>query len=126
MARITRRAVPQLAPTTKLEDLGLSSIDRVELMSALEDRYQVELDESGFAAATTVADLERMLHAAAVPQADDVARSPSTGLSGGPVEGDPATSGESLASSRDSDPRRPPRWPCRWARTFVYYAFAYP
>ena len=42
-----------------LEDLGLSSIDRVELMSALEDRFQVDLDEAQFAAATTVSEIEK-------------------------------------------------------------------
>ena len=43
-------------------DLNLSSLDRVELLGALEDRYQVDLSETGFAAVKTVGDLERMLH----------------------------------------------------------------
>jgi long-chain acyl-CoA synthetase len=42
-------------------DLGLDSLARVELLSAIEDRYQVDVDESAFTAATTVADLERLL-----------------------------------------------------------------
>ena len=42
-------------------DLGLSSLDRVELLSALEDRYQVDLNETRFASLNTVGDLERML-----------------------------------------------------------------
>jgi long-chain acyl-CoA synthetase len=42
-------------------DLGLSSLDRVELMGALEDRYQVDLSEARFGAVQTVGDLERML-----------------------------------------------------------------
>jgi len=42
-------------------DLGLSSLDRVELISALEDRYHVDLGETSFGAARTVGDLERML-----------------------------------------------------------------
>ncbi len=42
-------------------DLGLSSLDRVELISALEDRYQVDLSEIRFSAARTVGDIERML-----------------------------------------------------------------
>jgi long-chain acyl-CoA synthetase len=41
--------------------LGLSSLDRVELISALEDRYQVDLSETRFSAARTVRDVERML-----------------------------------------------------------------
>jgi len=40
----------------------LSSLDRVELLGALEDRYQVDLSETGFAAVKTVSDLERVLH----------------------------------------------------------------
>ncbi len=42
-------------------DLGLSSLDRVELISALEDRYQVDLSETNFSAARTVGDVEKML-----------------------------------------------------------------
>lgn len=42
-------------------DLKLDSLGRVELLSALEDRYQVQLDEAAITASTTVADLEKML-----------------------------------------------------------------
>jgi len=46
----------------KLEkELRLTSLDRVELMSALEERFQVELNETSFAEAKTVADVERLL-----------------------------------------------------------------
>ena len=41
--------------------LQLSSIERVELMSALEDRYQVDLSEASFTQADTVASLEKLL-----------------------------------------------------------------
>ena len=37
-------------------------MDRVELMSALEDRYQIDLNEANFAKVSTVGDLERLLH----------------------------------------------------------------
>ena len=36
-------------------------MDRVELMSALEDRYQVDLNDANFTKVSTVADLERLL-----------------------------------------------------------------
>ena len=50
IARITGRNIGALAPDAKLEgDLNLNSMDRVELMSALEDRYQVDLKEANFA-----------------------------------------------------------------------------
>ena len=62
LGRVTGRVPPALSPDAKLEtDLNLSSIDRVELLSALEDRYQIELSESRFTAATTVGELEQML-----------------------------------------------------------------
>jgi long-chain acyl-CoA synthetase len=43
------------------DDLNLSSLDRVELMSAIENRYQVELSDREFSQASTVADLEELL-----------------------------------------------------------------
>jgi long-chain acyl-CoA synthetase len=42
-------------------ELNLSSLDRVELMSALEERFQTELNETAFAEAKTVADIEHLL-----------------------------------------------------------------
>ena len=59
-----------LPESTNLDsDLGLSSLDRVELMSAIEDRYQVDLSETRFSAVKTVGDLERMLRGEAAPGA---------------------------------------------------------
>ena len=42
-------------------DLKLDSLGRVELLSALEDQYQIELDEAAITEATTVADVERIV-----------------------------------------------------------------
>jgi long-chain acyl-CoA synthetase len=42
-------------------DLKLDSLGRVELLSALEDRYQMELDEAAFTAATTLGEIEQMV-----------------------------------------------------------------
>ncbi|MGA2745155.1 MAG: AMP-binding protein, partial [Candidatus Sulfotelmatobacter sp.] len=62
IARVTGRAVGALREDASLDsDLGLSSLDRVELFSTLEDRYQVDLSETRFSAVRTVGDLERML-----------------------------------------------------------------
>jgi long-chain acyl-CoA synthetase len=70
IARISGRAAPALRPDATLDaDLGLSSLDRVELMSALEDRYQVDLSETRFSAVRTVGDLERMLRGEGAPPA---------------------------------------------------------
>jgi long-chain acyl-CoA synthetase len=49
-----------ITPQTTIDELGLSSLERVELMMALEESLQVTVDESKFAAATTVADLEEL------------------------------------------------------------------
>jgi long-chain acyl-CoA synthetase len=46
--------------TTTIGELGLSSLERVELMMALEEALQVTVDESKFAAASTVSDLEAL------------------------------------------------------------------
>ena len=70
ISRITRRPAGKLDENARLDsDLNLSSLDRVELMSALEDRYQVNLSESRFSAATTVGDLESILKAGTSPRA---------------------------------------------------------
>jgi long-chain acyl-CoA synthetase len=62
IARIKSRAAGELRPDANLEaDLNLSSLDRVELLGALEDHYQLDLSETRFAAVKTVSDLERML-----------------------------------------------------------------
>jgi long-chain acyl-CoA synthetase len=65
LTKITGRSVQNmqnLTPEANLESgLGLSSLDRVELLSALEDRYQIDLSETKFADATTVGDLEKLL-----------------------------------------------------------------
>jgi len=46
---------------TTLEELGLSSLERVELMIALEDRFQTRLDEGRFSEAASVSDLKQLV-----------------------------------------------------------------
>ncbi|MGO9087344.1 MAG: AMP-binding protein [Candidatus Sulfotelmatobacter sp.] len=70
IARVRGRPVSGLRENASLDsDLGLSSLDRVELLSAVEDRYQVDLSEARFSAVRTVGDLERMLRGEAPPGA---------------------------------------------------------
>jgi long-chain acyl-CoA synthetase len=57
-----KRVANASADATLDSDLGLSSLDRVELISALEDRYQVDLSETRFSTARTVGDIEKILH----------------------------------------------------------------
>lgn len=54
--------IRQISPTASGESLNtLSSLDRAELLSALEQRYGVELNETAFAEARTIADVHRLL-----------------------------------------------------------------
>ncbi len=64
-----------IAPTTTIEELGLTSLDRVELMVALEDAFQTRVDESAFASAHDLGQLRALMeHSAAsdVPPAEPV------------------------------------------------------
>ena len=70
-SRDTTRSVPSVVsrfapgrtvtPATTIDELGLSSLERVELMLALEETFQVTVDEGSFAAARTVGDLETLV-----------------------------------------------------------------
>jgi len=58
LARVAGGAPVQPGSAAQLQ---LSSIERVELLSALEDRYQVDLSETEFSSAESVAALEHLL-----------------------------------------------------------------
>jgi long-chain acyl-CoA synthetase len=78
------------------QELNLSSLDRVELLSALEEKFHVELNETAFANARTVADVQRALQEPAARR------------------------------SEYTYPRWTQREPVRWLRLAVYYAVAWP
>ena len=62
ISQITGRRVTGASQSANLEkDLQLSSLDRVELMSALEERYQVDLSDAQFSEVATVEQLEKLL-----------------------------------------------------------------
>jgi len=66
ITRITGRRVDSAGKDANLEtDLHLSSLDKVELLSALEERHQVDLNDTHFQDVATVAQLEKLL--ASVP-----------------------------------------------------------
>jgi long-chain acyl-CoA synthetase len=50
--------------STTLDELGLSSLERVELMVAIEDRFQTRLDEGRFSEAANVEDLKELIEGA--------------------------------------------------------------
>lgn len=77
------RRPEELKGSQKLsEELGLSSIDRIELLSSLEERYGIELSESAMASAATVGDLETWVHREA-----EIPRAPAGGREGNPLGG---------------------------------------
>jgi long-chain acyl-CoA synthetase len=62
IARISKDVSATLDPSAKLgADLKLDSLGRVELLSALEDRYQLEIDEATFTDATTLGEVEKII-----------------------------------------------------------------
>jgi long-chain acyl-CoA synthetase len=62
IARYAGRA--DLTPQTTLEELGLSSLERVELMVALEDAFETRIDEGAFSEARDVAQLRQLVERA--------------------------------------------------------------
>ena len=67
-----------ISGVTTLEELGLSSLERVELMVALEDRFQTRIDEGRFSEAANVGDLKKLLEEpAAVEQVEEPVDFPS-------------------------------------------------
>ena len=67
IAKFAGRAV---APGATLDELGLSSLDRIQLLMELEQRSGGRVDEAAFATARTVADLTHLPAAAGLPVAD--------------------------------------------------------
>jgi long-chain acyl-CoA synthetase len=111
------------------EQLNLSSLDRVELMSALEERYQVELSETAFAEAKTAADVEQLLRASAGgsptlhrPELNQGSE-PNNEQSPSAVQAPPSRAGWRNAYIY---PRWTQREPVRWLRLAVYYALVWP
>jgi long-chain acyl-CoA synthetase len=64
VARVSGEAPTNVEASANLAtDLKLDSLGRVELLSALEDHYQVDIDEAAFTAAATVGEIEQMVRA---------------------------------------------------------------
>ena len=70
LSAVAGRSVGALSPSTDLNsDLNLSSLERVELLGALEEKYHVDLNEARFSTIRTVADLDRILKDGATEKA---------------------------------------------------------
>ncbi len=97
LSRIAKVQPGSLSLSANLsDDLKLDSLGRVELLSALEDQYQIELDEAAITEATTLGDIEQIV---------------SRGKS------------ESLPYPY---PRWAMRFPMTWIRPVVYHLFLLP
>ncbi|HEV2183153.1 MAG TPA: AMP-binding protein [Candidatus Acidoferrales bacterium] len=97
ISSVMRRGNSQVSEGADLErDLQMTSLDRVELMSALEEKYQVDLSETRFAEAKTVGELERLLR-------ERPARPKTYNF-----------------------PRWAQRWPVTWIRLGIYYLLVWP
>jgi long-chain acyl-CoA synthetase len=97
LGELLAKFAPSTSSKTHLEkELNLSSLDRVELMSALETKFHVELNETAFSNARTVADVEKLLQEPTARQTEYIY------------------------------PRWTQREPVRWLRLVVYYALVWP
>jgi long-chain acyl-CoA synthetase len=63
-----------LSASTTLEELGLSSLERVELMVALEDAFETRIDESAFSVARDLGQLKSLVEQA--PKSDTASADP--------------------------------------------------
>jgi long-chain acyl-CoA synthetase len=98
IARISKNESATFDSSAKLgTDLKLDSLGRVELLSALEDRYQLDIDEAAFHDATTLAEVEKLIR------------------EGGPEKESPYPY-----------PEWQRRWPLNWLRIVLLYLIVLP
>ena len=98
IARISKDVPATLDPSAKLgADLKLDSLGRVELLSVIEDRYQLEIDEAAFTDATTLAEVEKIIR-----------------------------EGRHEEAAQYPYPKWQQRWPLRWLRTALLYLIVLP
>jgi long-chain acyl-CoA synthetase len=124
VSRIAKEAPARFDPSAKLgTDLKLDSLGRVELLSALEDRYQVEIDEAAFTGLTTLGEVEQIVREgkAASPRPG----SPTTQRRRG-RRGQPAWGAGQEATPQFPYPLWQQRWPLSWLRIALLYLIVLP
>jgi long-chain acyl-CoA synthetase len=98
VAQVSGEVPNALTHAAKLgTDLKLDSLGRVELLSVLEDRYQVEIDEAAFTQSTTIGEVEKLIR-----------------------------EGKQEEQSHYPYPRWPQRWPIRCLRHALFYLVVWP
>ena len=96
---IARLQAPQNASTSEGNsgaELHLTSLDRVELLDTLENRYQIDLNEARFTTAKTMAEIEHLVR------------------------------DSTPSRSEFMFPRWAQSWPVTWIRTLFYYLLTWP
>ncbi len=68
IAKYAGRSDAGLSGTTTIEELGLSSLERVELMVAIEDAFQTRIDESAFSEVRDLSQLRTLVERGATGQ----------------------------------------------------------
>jgi len=107
-------------------DLKLDSLGRVELLAALEDRYQIDIDESLFTETTTLGDIERLIRGASTAKVNS-----GTPVAIGPTPFPLETVAAAVAAPRipeakaPSDMRSYPRWQLSWPVRMIRIAVLY-
>jgi long-chain acyl-CoA synthetase len=98
VCRISGGVPERVDPAAKLgTDLKLDSLGRVELLGALEECYQIDLDEAAFTEATTLGQVEKLIH-----------------------------EGQHKEAGRYPYPRWQQRWPLNWLRILLLYLIVLP
>ncbi len=100
ITRVSGQVPANTTPEANLgNDLKLDSLARVELISLIEERYRINIDESAFTAMTTVGDIERLVR---------------------------SESRDDAETQQHTYPRWAQRLPVRWIRVLIYYLFLLP
>ena len=103
VASVLERFAPgrRITSATTIGELGLSSLERVELMMAIEETFEVTVDEARFAAAATVGELESLIEPAGTGEAAS---------KGSTTHSELATANTPIESGTRGGADRFPRW----------------
>jgi len=128
--RVTGRKLPASPGQELAADLNLSSLERVEILSAIEDRYQMEIDDSQFTASTTLQDMQRMIQTRAGSSPDSGAAVPGS-IAGESRQGKRGGPGFDGTASPEAPhgftfPHWAQSWPVNALRAVLYYLLIWP
>ncbi len=120
IARVSGEPVDALERDAKLAtDFKLDSLGRVELLSAIEDRYQVDINEAAFSEATTIGEIQHLIREGRSSEMMEI---------GGRRQEAGGTIGnrQSAIGNAYPYPHWPHRWPINWLRIAALYLIIFP